>query len=303
MNVQNYYISQSDITNPGCYASYLDSLPNDIVELRQIAQYLVLHQHDGDAMGCPISPDRLLELETRYIDAMLAKIIGLNDASFSYMRKPAERFVGCCRDFSLLMCSFLRHKNIPARLRFGFSTFQIPGFHHDQVLLEYWDAGKNRWCLVDVRTNDQLIEKLKLKVDFDLCDVPRDKFITASEAWILCRGNKKNFNQFGTGILKRLTGWWYIRNKLIQDIAALNKKELLIWDCWGMMLSGGPDSLSVDEKQAEKLDYFAELMIDADVHFDELKTVYYLDSEVKVPEVVCSHGADRGPQWVNLRIG
>lgn len=300
MDSREYYATQSKITDPGKYAHYFYDLPDDIALLSEIVRGLVLHHNDGEVLGIEIPRNRLHELELRYVGFMLDKLIKINNSSFIYQRNFAQRIVGCCRDFSLLLCAILRYKNIPARIRVGFSTFHVPGFHHDQVLLEYWNSSCQKWCLVDARMSFELIQKHKFKCDFDWCDIPRDKFLTAAEAWILCRNELKNPNRFGTGYLKRLMGWWYIRNKLIQDMAALNKKELLLWDCWGMMLKDSNNQFMANRAIVERLDYFAELLYEPDTNFEEIKLVYHLDSEVKVPHTIYSAGLVNGEKWVQL---
>lgn len=300
MNCLNYYAKQSEITHPAGYTRFLDELPEDIGLLSEITRGLILHHNDGEALGYSIPKCRLKELELRYVKSMLDKIIGLNQQSLIYRRDPAQRLLGCCRDFSILLCAFLRHKEIPARVRVGFTTFHFPAFHHDQVMLEYWNFARQKWCLVDARMTLEFMKKYNLAINFDLLDVPRDKFITSAEAWILCRNAQKDPKQFGAGFFQRMSGWWYIRNKLIQDIAALNKQELLLWDCWGMMLKDSSDVFMNNPEQVERLDYYAELLYEADLNFEEIKLVYHLDSNVTVPSRIYSAGVLNDARWVEL---
>lgn len=54
--------------------------------------------------------------------------------------RRGDRFVGCCRDFSLLFVAALRGRGVPARTRIGFAGYFAPDFHHDHVVAELWDG-------------------------------------------------------------------------------------------------------------------------------------------------------------------
>ena len=63
-------------------------------------------------------------------------------------------------------------------------------------------------------------------------DVPRDQFLVAGDAWQLCRAGKADPMDFG---ILDLFGWWMIAGNVVRDLAALNNREMLPWDCWGPM--------------------------------------------------------------------
>ncbi|WP_424705495.1 transglutaminase-like domain-containing protein [Kitasatospora acidiphila] len=72
-------------------------------------------------------------------------------------RSADDRFVGVCRDFSLLHCSFLRHAGIPARIRYGFADYLGPDdFHTDHVVTEHWDDERGR-LLADPQLADPVV--------------------------------------------------------------------------------------------------------------------------------------------------
>jgi len=64
-------------------------------------------------------------------------------------------------------------------------------------------------------------------------------FLAGGEAWLRCRDGQANPELFG---IDRWRGWWFIRNNVIRDFAALCKLELLPWDRWGAMTGGEEDS-------------------------------------------------------------
>jgi hypothetical protein len=276
-----FYIEQGPLTDPGEYHFLFEHLPTNAFRKYQLLQNIILHHADAKFLNLNLPADRLSDLQLRSSENMLKRIYELCPYTFIFPREPQERLIGCCRDFSVLLCSIFRHQKIPARLRYGFSTYHIPGFYHDQVYVEYWNEAKQRWCLADVRSNAWVIKAMRLNIDFDLFDVPREKFFTAGEAWYLCRTGQKHPHQFGTGIIKRLTGLWYIRNKLIQDLASLNKMEMLLWDLWGYMLKTLPNMPILDQQQLKLFDQIAEQTRHFSVNFFECRSLYLNDKDLQ----------------------
>ncbi len=280
MNYMDYYKQHSQFSEPGRFASYFTELPGDPEKICEILHGFLLHFLDVDAEQRAFT--RLSDMDLRYCEKMLEKIISLNNASLLQPRETDKKLVSSCRDFSLLLCAILRHKNIPARLRFGFFAFQFPGFHHDQVLVEYWHEEKQAWCLSDPRVNAIFLKKSHLLKNHQAHDVARHTFFTAGEAWLSCRDGTKSAEKFGTSIAREIRGWWYVRNKLIQDFAALNKRELLLWDGWGMMLQGSSDAFLAEVKQVELLDAIAKLGSQAEIDVKKINQIYAMESELQV---------------------
>ncbi|MGW6008002.1 transglutaminase-like domain-containing protein [Streptomyces sp. NPDC055210] len=136
-----FYAAQSAFSDPNDLAPLYADLPNDPAQLACIARNLMIHRSEGEPFGCAIPQDRLHnDAETRYLDDILRIIIERDAAPLTQRRDVRDRFVGVCRDFALLYCSFLRHAGTPARLRTGFADyFDSNGFHSDHVVTEYAD--------------------------------------------------------------------------------------------------------------------------------------------------------------------
>ncbi|MFD8721382.1 hypothetical protein ACFV2H_26200 [Streptomyces sp. NPDC059629] len=82
---------------------------------------------------------------------------------------------------SLLLCALLRATGTPARLRAGYGTYFVEGFHDDHWVTEY-RAADGSWRLADAQVSTGLYD-----VPFDPLDVPRDRFVVAGQAWRACR--------------------------------------------------------------------------------------------------------------------
>ncbi|GAA3432784.1 hypothetical protein GCM10018954_023870 [Kutzneria kofuensis] len=141
------YATQSPFSDPGRHSDWLDGTPADFAALRDIASGLVFHHWgNGDPTDHGFAPSRFPEIDLRYAEAMLGRLRELNP-SLAAERRPTERILGCCRDFTLLYVTLLRHHHIPARSRVGFGNYLVPGWHLDHVVAEVWDG--SRWRLVD----------------------------------------------------------------------------------------------------------------------------------------------------------
>jgi len=183
---------------------------------------LFLHFWDGSFYNYQIPLKRLSDIETRYVEKMLEKIIALDNAELIKERALDKRIVGSCRDYATLFCAILRYHGIPARTRVAFSAFYFKQYYHDEVILEYWNEAKQRWCLVDTRVTEPHIKRQKLVINFDLLDVPRHQLIISRLAWQMLRKCPSHADKFCGGDKTKNKGIWYVRDRLIQDFAALD---------------------------------------------------------------------------------
>lgn len=78
---------------------------------------------------------------------------------------------------------------------------------------------------------------------------------------------------------------WFVMNKLVQDLAAQNKMELLLWDGWGMML----DELTREEPSPDDLvllDRAAEVTQAGPAALDAARALYTGNPRLMVPDRV-----------------
>jgi hypothetical protein len=211
---------------------------------------------------------------------MLERLLGAGEGPLTRPRRPEQRLVGVCHHFMLLLVALLRAKGIPARGRSGFGTYFNPGYFEDHWVTEYWNERQARWILVDPQFDE--IWRRELKIDHDVMDVPRDRFLVAGDAWAACRSGEADPSKFG--IFKgELRGLWFIAGSLIREGAALNKVEMLPWDVWGGM-PGQNETISAD--QLPFFDRLARLTREPDENFEALTALYESDSRLRVPAQV-----------------
>lgn len=291
--VAEFYRVQSPVSTPGALADLYDGLPHDPAALARVVRHLVIHRMEGALFDFAIAEDRLHDdAETRYVDDILRLIVERDDAPLTTPRPFERRFVGICRDFALLLCSFLRAKGVPSRIRSGFADyFTKDGFHIDHVVTEYWDAERG-WLLADAQV------VAGHEVDFDPMDVPRDRFLVAGRAWQLIRSGEAEADSFGLVTPEvSLIGHWFVAGNIRLDLADLNKVEMLLWDIWG--IGAGGDGDMTDE--IYDLYDMAAQVADDEVAFDAARSLFAENAGLRTPATVLSLAPFNGPHEVTLR--
>jgi len=214
------------------------------------------------------------------MERRLARTFALDSAPLNMARPLDKKIVGNCRDFSLTLASLLQAQGIPARPRCGFGAYFLPDHYEDHWVCEYWDEYQGRWTLVDAQLDE--FQCAALGISFDTLNVPRDQFIVGGMAWEMCRNEGVDPYRFG---IFDMHGIDFIKGNLIRDVAALNKMELLPWDCWGLILtqttSLPPDDLSM-------LDRLAGLTQAVVPDFDSVRQLYESDPRLCVGENIQS---------------
>ncbi|MBO0759002.1 MAG: transglutaminase domain-containing protein, partial [Bradyrhizobiaceae bacterium] len=266
------------MTAPGRHAGLLANLPRDPSRLAPIVQGLLIYEHvAADFYGVPLSDKRRCESHIRPVERLLDCILAMDDRPLEVARPASKRLVGICRHYAVLTVAMLRAQGVPARVRCGFGDYFDPASFEDHWVCEYWNGSEHRWIIIDPQFDD--VWNSRLNIRHDVLDVPRDRFLTASDAWRACRSGTLDASKFGIGFA-RLRGLWFISGSLVRDVAALNKIEILPWDVWGAQPL--PNS-SLNNDQLAFLDQLAELTCRPDETFGALRALYQSDDRVRVP--------------------
>lgn len=233
---RQYYAGQSRVTDPGRFTDRVMEIPGSLTAMRTAARQLVFHYRDGgDYAANGIEPERVTEIDTRYAEAMLARIFELSGRPLTAARVPGERLLGCCRDFTVLFLTIARAHGVPARARVGFATYFVPGFFIDHVVAEVWDTARQRWRLVDAELADDHVDPATgIRVDPE--DLTAAQFVTGPTAWLACRSARADPERYVVDPeldIPATRGWPYVRHNLIHDLAALTRHEMVLWDNWG----------------------------------------------------------------------
>jgi hypothetical protein len=276
-----FYAQAQGMTAAGHYASLLRDLPNDVGSLTQLVQHLVIYDVvSRDYYQVTLPPAREAEIHIRPLEGLLHALVALEDRPLTVARPTNRRLAGRCHHFVLLLVAMLRARGIPARARAGFGAYFNPPYYEDHWVCEYWRASENRWALADPQFDHTW--RTRLAVAHDILDVPRVRFLVASEAWTRCRAGRADPNRFGIEF-EKLRGLWFIAASLIRDVAALNKVEMLPWDIWGAQPR---QDATLDEDQLGYFDQLAELTIEPDASLEQIRARYAGEDGLRVPASV-----------------
>jgi hypothetical protein len=276
-----YFAQYGKMTNPGPYAHLYDDLPSDVPSLVKVVQGLMVHVFWGERYGLNLSEERQAEVQLRSMERRLARTLELDSRPLTTARQNEQKIVGNCRDFSVTLASMLQSKGIPARPRCGFGAYFEKGLYIDHWVCEYWNEAEQRWMLVDAQLDE--LQRNVLNISFDTLDVPRDQFIVGGAAWRMCRSEQADPHTFG---IFDMNGMDFVKGDFIRDVAALNKVELLPWDCWGMILT---ESATLPPDDLSMLDRLADLT-HADVpDFDLVRQLYESDPRLRVGDAIQSY--------------
>jgi len=227
----DFYQTQSLFTNPGKYSYLYEILPNDVSSLIINVQGLLIHEAQAHLYGVQFSKIREKEIGIRTVENMLDRILQLDDRPLTIPRLPINRLIGNCRHFSVLLCSFLRSKGIPARARAGYENYSKSGLHGDHWICEYWNKTESRWIQVDAQLD--AVQIRTFKINFNPNDLPQGKYLSAGFVYKNCQNGNLDPNSYG--VYEDFKGFWHVKENLIRDFLALNKIEILPWDHTSIM--------------------------------------------------------------------
>ena len=276
-----YFSQFGKITDPGPYADLYTGLPSDIPSLVQVVQGLIIHVFWAERYGLRLTGERQAEVQLRSMERRLERTLELDPGPLTTPRALDRKIVGNCRDYSVTLASMLQSKGIPARPRCGFGAYFLPNHYEDHWVCEYWNEAEQRWILVDAQLDE--LQRAALGISFDTLDVPRDQFIMGGAAWRICRSGQADPDQFG---IFDMHGMDFVKGDFIRDVAALNKVELLPWDCWGLILA---DYVSLPPDDLSLLDQLANLTHTDVPEFDRVRQFYESDPRLQVGSSIQSY--------------
>lgn len=285
-DLKSFYSQHGPFTTPGPYAHLYTNLPCDLDALCEIVNGLVVHDLWIGMGQLAISAEREKEANIRSVRVKLERIMEMDPRPLAEPRPFGERLFGNCRDQALLLCSFLRHCGVPARVRKGFLTNAGPQ-NFDHAICQVWSENDNRWLTVDVQMDNMIRESDRLPPEAGAYltmltpqDTPPESFMTGGQAWQKCRSEEADPLSFG--IEGDMWGLWMVRHNLLRDLLALNKYELVPWD-------DIPGSLLIKDRpeptpeQFDFLDHVAEVTADVDTQFAEVQRLYKTTPSLHVP--------------------
>ena len=283
--IQRHYLETSIYTYAGAYKDFLLSLPDEIPSIGRWVCDQITHPSmyftepspylEGSYFGKFASyPKRRFKNEDElYITAvsMLAGILYL-DGGAEGRKDVTKRITVSCRQASVLFSAILKAKGIPCRSRAGFMDFGDAGESYlEHWVNEYWDSGEGRWVLADV---DGYYE-YEGRFGYSQFDLPRRKFVTASEAWLGLRRHTldKKLDVFTPDLLQGVCEY------LFMDFHALMNNEIF-YSYQPLYLRDGIQFLG--EPELRELDELAELLREPDENRERIKEMWEHNEKLSV---------------------
>lgn len=297
----DYYREPEGVTQIERHLDFIRWLTNDVRAICQVVQGILVHDNWLEHYGIRLRSEQIYDQSSSYMEDLLDKAVELDSRSLAIARSPEKRVIGCCREFATLLCAILRHKGIPARSRCGFATYlAYPEYYEDHWVCEYWDSDEGRWIRVDPQIDP--FQQSLISADFSPLDVPDSRFLVAGQAWKECRAQELDPERFGIACppeqfgLSTLYGLWFVRGNLLRDFAALNKVETvpflmrldkgLTWDAWRLVAAKDEE---ISNSEYAMLDTMAELSLDPDKSFREIRSLYTSQTKLQPPEIILSN--------------
>lgn len=250
-----------------------------------VQQLLVYDTVAKDLYGIDLPEVQAAAIHLRDAAAVARLAMAVDPRPLGEPRPPEARVGGRCNAYTLLTVAVLRASGIPARSRCGFGTYFVPGWYEDHWVAEYWDPEADAWLMVDAQLDATWRAALGRPEEGPV-RVSAAEFVTGGHAWQAWRRGELDGDRCGLSLIPEHGAFW-IASNLRLDFAALNKVEMLPWDLWGLGWEPSQGQEPTDEMLAT-FDEIAELTVDPDARFAELRTRYDRDDQLRMDGTVFS---------------
>jgi hypothetical protein len=273
-----YYATPTPMTDlTGCVPNALEGLPDDPVELMKVVRGCVTSADMlTQVYELPAPVGRESEAQTRPVAEMIARMQELDPRPLVESRPPERRFLGNCRHFATMSCALLRHTGTPARVRAGFAGYFARDTWADHWIIEYRSASGDGWVRTDPQLDDDWLEKAGYKATSN--QLAQTMYWSGAEAWERCRSGELDPDRCNMGGGANW-GIGEVRGSVLYDLAALNKNEMLPWDCWARMEAAY--SSETDSAYDELLDTVSEVVTTQEL--DAIRELYDGNDDLRVP--------------------
>lgn len=274
--ILDFYKKTSLYTDLGLYKDFAVKLPNDIKELAKLQRMQIIHPiiiwnnlQEGWWDDLKKVPKTSIVFEDDIFPtamSMLAELLR-RDSNYSVNRKVEDKIHVTCRGEAILLASILKAKGIPTRVRSGFAEYlRHDGIYYDHWITEYYSYDKNRWVLVDA--DNQWGDT---KIEFDLNDIPRDKFLLGAEAYQMLRNKKMTDSNILYASDPVTIGLPAAIRALFYDFHSLMNDEIIFDFVPRYILE---KNFNLTEYELKELDELANLMIEPDNNFNKLYEIW-----------------------------
>lgn len=268
-----FYSAQGVLSDPRSQVACYTGLPTDPSGLARVVQGLLIPPYPRllTMYGVREGEFDNARFGVRRAEDLLRRIQARHPAPLTTPREPKDRVGAICRNYTFLHVSMLRHLGIPARSRVGFAGYldREGAIWWDHRVTEYWSRERHRWILCD-----PWIDEVRRKHDgitLDTSDIgTTGRYLLAPDAWRSARRGDRDPTTFGDNPSD--IGMPPLRYALLQDLAYLNKVELLGSDDWGELLTKPESDLTEEDRSF--LDDVAANTAEPDANFLAIRSLF-----------------------------
>ena len=290
--ILEFYKQTSLYTDLGLYKEFAKSLTDDIDELCILQRMQIIHPIAfnnpnirkeskcfwGDMTQVPITrldyEDYLFPTASSMIRELLRK-----DKKYHKEREAKNKIHITCRGEAILLAAILKAKGYSARVRVGFGPYlKYDGVAYDHWITEYYDTNKDRWVLVDADMHCPIHE-----MEFDLNDIPRDKFIFGANAYLGMRNNQYKKEEICYTSNPATLGLKASLRVLFYDFHSLMNNEISFLYSIKYILD---KNYELTEEEYKELDNLATLLLNPDDNFNELQKIWNKEYKFRIMERV-----------------
>ena len=277
--IKKFYLKTSIYTNYSFYKKYFcESLPQDLKELTLLINKQYIHRtilfkeyllNGKIKEEYPWYKYRSHDDILLTVPAIVSELFRLDNRGFHDNRKTADKVIITCRYSAILLASILKARNIPARVRSGFTPLADKTINCDHWLVEYYNEKSKRWIQID----SDIIE-VEGNKNYDNTDVKNSLYINAAEAWLNVRSGKDDLNNYLHG--SHIKGLDMLAKALFFDFHAIMNDEVS-YLFFPVYIDEDKEFFNLSIDELKELDDLAVLMLDIDKNFDELRYLYRND--------------------------
>ena len=282
--ILDFYKKTSPYTDLGLYSDFARKLPNDVKKLSNLQRMQIIHPiiiwnnlQDGWWDDLRKVPKTSIIFEDDIFptaQSMLAELLR-RDKNYSVYRKVEDKIHVTCRGEAILLTSILKAKGVSARARSGFAEYlRHDGIFYDHWITEYYNKDEKRWILVDA--DNQWGDTL---INFDLNDLPREKFMFGAEAYINLRKKIIDERKVLYASEPVTTGFKAAIRVLFFDFHCLMNDEIIFDFVPKYILE---KNFKLSENELKELDYLASLMLNPDENFNLLQNIWNKEDKFRI---------------------
>lgn len=261
-------------TNYEGFYDYFRSLPDDLEELRKLIRNNIIHrvallnafkqENESITKHYPWYRNRCDDDILLTAPAMMAELFRQDKRGLINGRRVEDMIVVTCRYVSVLTASILKAKGYSVRVRSGFAPWVRENVACDHWICQYYSEEEKRWIDYDV--------------DEEIHDDPSKKLIMAATAWLDVRSGKRACDYFVHG--SNLRGLPMLARSLFFDFHALMNDEIS-YLFFPTYIDTDEEFFKLNIDDLKELDDLANLLLDPDKNFDELRYLFRNDKKLR----------------------